>query len=57
METIKKQLTNKLKTLDPIATIEITTKIGIALIIGILLAIVFYNGVILQGFSSGSWGL
>jgi len=57
MKTIKKQLSNKLKTIDPVATIEITTKVGIAIVIGILLGIIFYNGVILQGFSSGSWGL
>lgn len=57
MRTIKKQLSNKLKTIDPVATIEITTKVGIAIVIGALLAIIFYNGVILQGFSNGSWGL
>lgn len=57
MKTIRQRLTNRIKTIDPIATIEISTKIGIAIVIGILLAIVFYNGVILQGFSYGSWGL
>jgi len=57
METIKKQLSNRIKTINPVAFFEITTKVGIAVVIGILLAIIFYNGVILQGFSSGSWGL
>lgn len=57
METIKKQLSKKIKTINPVAFFEITTKVGIAVVIGILLAIIFYNGVILQGFSRGSWGL
>tara|TARA_S200002703_G_C3620806_1_gene190658 strand:+ start:241 stop:414 length:174 start_codon:yes stop_codon:yes gene_type:complete len=57
MKTLRQRLTNRIKTIDPFATIEISTKIGIAIVIGILLAIVFYNGVILQGFSYGSWGL
>lgn len=33
------------------------TKITICAVIGCLLAIVFYNGLIQGGFSSASWGL
>lgn len=33
------------------------TKVTIYAVIGCLLAIVFYNGLIQGGFSSGSWGL
>ena len=33
------------------------TKITVYAVIGCLLAIVFYNGLIQGGFSSGSWGL
>ena len=33
------------------------TKILIFAVIGSLLALVIYNGVLLNGFSSGSWGL
>ena len=33
------------------------TKITVYAIIGSLLALVIYNGVLLNGFSSGSWGL
>ena len=33
------------------------TKLLIFAVIGSLLALVIYNGVLLNGFSSGSWGL
>ena len=33
------------------------TKFTIYAVIGSLLALVIYNGVLLNGFSSGSWGL
>lgn len=33
------------------------TKILIFAVIGCLLAIVFYNGILQGGFNSGSWGL
>lgn len=57
MKTIKRTFTNKIKTLDPIATIEVATKGGILLVVLILLTIIFYNGIILGGFNSASWGL
>ena len=33
------------------------TKFTIYAVIGSLLALVIYNGILLNGFSSGSWGL